>query len=53
MLLRRKATEELKREQERRAEERKKIIRERAGKSKHEDAQNEGNLSDSFDWVTR
>lgn len=43
VLLRRKAAEELKREQERKAEERKRIIRERTGHPKHEDARNEGN----------
>ncbi|RWS15824.1 troponin I protein-like protein [Dinothrombium tinctorium] len=40
-LLRKKATEELKREQERRAEERKRIIRERTGQPKHGDDGNE------------
>ncbi|RWS31029.1 troponin I protein-like protein [Leptotrombidium deliense] len=40
-LLRNKAAEELKREQARRAEERKRIIRERAGQPKHVDAGNE------------
>lgn len=41
-LLRKKAAEELKREQERRAEERRKIIRQRTGEPKGLDGINEG-----------
>lgn len=41
-LLRKKAAEELKREQERKAEERRKIIAERTGKSKVIDGVNDG-----------
>lgn len=42
MLLRKKAAEELKKEQERKAAERRKIIDERCGKAKNLDGANEG-----------
>lgn len=41
-LLRRKAAEALKREQERKAEQRRKVIRERTGQPKNVDSCNEG-----------
>ncbi|XP_015793478.1 troponin I [Tetranychus urticae] len=44
VLLRKKAAEELKREQERKAQERKRVIRERTGQPKHNDARNEAEL---------
>ena len=43
-LLRKKAAEELKREQERKAEERRKIIRERTGQPRNSEGANEGKL---------
>jgi hypothetical protein len=43
--LRKKAAEELKREQERKAEERRKIIAQRAGQKKAIEGANEGNLN--------
>jgi troponin I len=51
-LLRKKAAEELKREHERKAEERRKIIRQRTGEPKNLDGANEGNAFKLFFFVS-